>query len=470
MQSRRGKSWSVVLAVLLTAAMALTACGGSGGNKGAESSPAPSSASPSESAKASDTPSAAPAGKVTVEFWQQAFEETTNDWFKKYVDQFNKSQEQIQIKYTLVPGEAWEQKLKAAQAAGKAPEVYTMNYGGIANAAKLGQIQPLNDLMDPVVFDDIYDNVKEFVMVGDKYYAYPKLVEPSSVLYYRKDLFEKAGLDPNKAPATWAELLDAAKKLTDKGVFGFSTAQVAGDLGWSSWGLQIGTSGHGALTDDWSKADINNDAYKAVFKFYQDAYQSGVMPKQALAGYTDMKPYGEGKVAMQVNGSWGIGQLRNSYKDKLDITGIAPMPSKDGDPTSATATLGGWTLVVDGKAQHAQEASEFISYLLAGDPAIMIDFFKTSGFSKFSPRKSVDEAMKSDPDASKDEWRALIAEKIIPYSKAEPIYAWDVSMAVSTGIESAMRGTSVDSAIEKAEKTINDYIANNKIAGTNPKQ
>jgi multiple sugar transport system substrate-binding protein len=78
--------------------------------------------------------------------------------------------------------------------------------------------------------------------------------------------------------------------------------------------------------------------------------------------------------------------------------------------------------------------------------------------------------MKTDPDASKDTWRALIAEKIIPNSKAEPIYPWDVSIAVSTGIESAMKGTSVDKAIEKAEKDINDFIAKNKLAGTNPKQ
>ncbi|MCD9021709.1 ABC transporter substrate-binding protein [Cohnella silvisoli] len=479
MQAKWGKSksWTVLLSVLIILALVVSACGGSN-NKGSSSSPSASasSSSPSSSPSASGEPepsaseSSAPAEKVTIEFWQRSFEETTNKWFKKYVDEFNKSQDQIQIKYTLVPGEAWDQKMKASQAAGKAPEVYTMNYGGIANAAKLGQILPLNDLMDPVKFDDIYDNVKEFITAGGKYYAYPKLVEPSAVLYYRKDLFQAAGLDPEKPPTTWAELLEDAKKLTGKGVFGFSTAQVAGDLGWSSWGLQFGTSGHEALTSDWSKADINNDAYKAVFKFYQDAYQSGVMPKQALAPYPDMKPYGEGKVAMQVNGSWAIGQLRNSYKDKLEKTGIAPMPSQSGDPASATATLGGWTLVVDGKAKHPHQAADFISYLLAGDPAIMIDFFKTSGFSKFSARKSVDEAMKSDPDASKDAWRALIAEKIIPNSKAEPIYPWDVSMAVSTGIESAMKGTSVDKAIEKAEKTINDFIANNKLAGTNPKQ
>jgi multiple sugar transport system substrate-binding protein len=472
MQAKWGKSksWTVLLSVLIILSLAVSACGGSN-NKDSSSSPsASSSASSPSSETASETPSSAPAEKVTIEFWQTKFEDTTDKWFQKWSDEFNKTHDNIQIHHVVVPGDAWATKLKAAQAAGKAPDIYTMNYGGIANAAKLGQILPLDDMIDPAAFDDLYDNVKDFISVGGKYYAYPQLVEPSAVLYYRKDLFQAAGLDPEKPPTTWAELLADAKLLNKKGTFGFSTGQVAGDLGWSSWGLQFGTAGHQALTDDWSKADINNDAYKAVFKFYQDAYQSGVMPKQQLAPYPDIKPYGEGKVAMQVNGSWAIGQLRNSFKDKLDKTGIAPMPSLNGDPTTPTATLGGWTLAVDGKSQHSKEAASFIQYLFAGDPSIMIDFFKGSGFSKFSPRKSVDEAMKTDPDASKDAWRALIAEKIIPNSKAEPIYPWDVSIAVSTGIESAMKGTSVDKAIEKAEKDINDFIAKNKLAGTNPKQ
>lgn len=474
MQKQKGKklkSLTVMSSALLTLSLAATACGGSNGNASpsasdASSAPASASASPSASAPASE--SAAPAEKVTIDFWAQKFEDTTDAWFKKYVDAYNKSQNNVQIKLTIVPGDAWDQKMKAAQAAGKAPEIRTINYGNIANAAKTGQILPLDDLMDPAAFDDLYDNVKEFVNVGGKYYAYPKLVEPSAVMYYRKDLFQEAGLDPEKPPTTWAELLEDAKKLTKKGVFGFSIAQNAPDLGWSSWGLQYNAAGHLALTDDWSQADINNDGYKALFKFYQDAYQSGAMPKQQLAGYADIKGFGEGKVAIQICGSWAMGQLRNSYKDIVGKVGIAPMASIDGDQTKPTATLGGWTLAVDGKAKHPQEAAGFIQYLLAGDPAIMIDFFKTAQFSKFSPRKSVDEAMKSDPDASKDAWRALIAEKIIPYAKGEPLYPWDVALAVSTGIESAMKGTSVDKAIAKAEKDVNDFIAKNKLAGTNP--
>jgi len=474
MQVKWGKSktWTALPSALLVIVLAATACGGNegGSNASPSASGSPSASStPGESSEPSASESAAPAEKVKLEFWAQKFEDTTDAWFKKWTDEFNKTHDNVEVKLTIVPGDAWAQKMKAAQAAGKAPDITTMSYGNIANAAKLEQILPLNDLMDPAVFDDLYDNVKEFVTVGDKIYAYPKLVEPSAVLFYRKDMFREAGLDPEKPPATWAEVLEYGKALTKKGVFGFSIAQNAGDLGWSSWGLQYNAAGHLAITDDWSKADVNNEGYKNVLNFYQQAYQSGIMPKQQLAGYTEIKPFGEGKVAMQVIGSWAIGQLRNSYKNILDQVGVAPMASIDGDPTKPTATLGGWTLVVDGKSEHAKEAGSYISYLLAGDPNIMIDFFKSSQFSKFSARKSVDEAMKTDADASKDAWRALVAEKVIPYAKAEPIYPWDISFALSTAIESAMKGTSVDKALAKAEKDINDYIAKAKLAGTNPK-
>ncbi|REE69593.1 carbohydrate ABC transporter substrate-binding protein (CUT1 family) [Paenibacillus taihuensis] len=486
MQPKQGKMKisTALLSVMLVSSIALTACGSS--NDSSNTSNSSNSTNNSTSNAAADNSSsnstdsnaaannggntAAPAEKVTVEFWANKFEETTDNWFKKWVAEFNKSQDQIEVKLQIVPGDAWAQKLKAAQAAGKAPDFYTMNYGGIANAAKLSQIQPLNDLIDGAQYDDLYDNIKDFVSVGDKYYAYPMLVEPSAVLYYRKDLYTAAGLDPEKPPTTWQELIDNGKKLTQKGIFGLATGQTAGDLGWSSWGLQYGAAGHLALTDDWSKADINNDGYRAVINFYADAYKAGIMPKQALAGYADASPFGQGKVAQEISGSWAIGQYRNDFKNMLDKIGVAPMPSQNGDPSTTTATLGGWSLVVDGKSKHPKESAAFISYLLGGDPNVMIDFFKTAQFSKFSPRKSVDEAMKADPAASQDPWRALIAEKVIPFSKAEPIYPWDVSMAVSTAIESAMKGTDPEKALEKAEKDINDFIAKSKLAGTNPKQ
>lgn len=440
----------------------LSACGsGAGGSKDAAAPAAAPADKPKENAK--------PAEKVTIDFWQTKFEDTTDAWFKKWVDEFNKTHPNIQIKHTVVPGDAWNDKLKAAQAAGTAPQVLTMNYGGIAPAATQGQIMAMDDLVDPKVWSDLYPNVEKFVNVKGKHYAYPKLVEPSAVLYYRKDFFKEAGLDPEKPPATWDELIEYGKKLTKKDRYGLKIAGDAPEFSWTTWGAQM-QFGHRPISDDWSKATVTDDGYVKLLSFYKRLYDEKVVPKQPITGYADGADFGQGKEAMAITGSWVIGQLRNDYKDILDKVGVAPVPTNDGSTNKPTASLGGWTLAIDGKAKNPKEAAEFISWLLAGDPKIMIDFFKTSKFSKFTPRKSVDEAMKNDPDAQNDPWRKLIAEKIVPYSVSEPAYPWDVSFAFGSAIERAVKGQDPAASLKQAETEINKFIADKKLAGTNPQQ
>ena len=73
-----------------------------------------------------------------------------------------------------------------------------------------------------------------------------------------------------------------------------------------------------------------------------------------------------------------------SFPAMVAKTAVAPFPSIDGDPKKTTATLGGWSLTVGAKSKAKTQAADFVKWLLAGDPAIMADFFKASGFSKFT--------------------------------------------------------------------------------------
>ena len=106
MHKRRNKVVALAAAVVSTA-LVLTGCSAGGGGTGDD-------------------------GKTTVTFWQQKFEDYQGVWFKKYVDAFNKSQDKIKVDYQVIPADTWAQKLQAAQAAGKQPDIATTNYGNIA--------------------------------------------------------------------------------------------------------------------------------------------------------------------------------------------------------------------------------------------------------------------------------------------------------------------------------------------------
>ncbi|MBA2718304.1 MAG: sugar ABC transporter substrate-binding protein [Chloroflexi bacterium] len=435
---------------------------------GASTKPSASSDTPATST-APGSSGAATGPKVEVTFWQHQFEDYQQAWFKKEVAAFNAAHPAIEVKYTVVPADAWDAKIKAAQAAGKAPDILTTNYGGIKPGIVNGQFAKLDGLIKPEAFADIADNVKGFVSAKDGgYYAYPMLVEPSTVLYYRKDLFTAAGLDPAKPPTTWDELISDARALTKGGVYGMNIAQTAPDLGWSSWGLQYNAAGHLPIADDWSAPKATDPAYKKLLQLYQTLYTQKLMPPEATFPYADVSFYGQGKVAMTAGGSWEIGQLSADFKQTLANTAVAAFPSVDGDATKPTATLGGWTLTVDAKSKVQQQAADFVSWLLAGDPAIMTDFFKTAGYSKYSPRASVAAALAADPDASSNPYLAIVSKDVLPFAKAEPAYPFDVSLAFSTAIEKAMKGSDIDAALGEADKAIADVIAKQKLAGTAP--
>jgi len=292
------------------------------------------------------------------------------------------------------------------------------------------------------------------------------LVEPSTVLFYRKSLLEAAGI--TAPPKSWEELLTDARALTTDDVYGMNIAQVAGDLGWSSWGLQLNAAGHLPIADDWSAGRATEQGFKDLAQFYTTLYSEQLMPQEPTYGYADCSFFGEGTVAMSACGSWALGQLANTWPDTFADTAVAAFPSIDGDPTKTTSTLGGWTLTVDSKSDQPQAAADFVNWLLAGDPAIMTSFFDAAGYSKYPVRVSVNEALAADPVASANTALSVVTSDILPYAKPEPAYPWDISLAIGTAIEKSMRGGNIDEALAEANATIDTVISQQGLAGTAP--
>lgn len=484
---RTRSQWAVGLAAVVAGCLTITACGGpsaptpgGGGGAGitaagggaagssAGGTSAAGSSAPETASGVSTAAGTAPAGATTVTFWQNKYEDYQQKWFGDNVKKFNESQSKVHVNYIVVPGDVMDQKLKAAQAAGTQPDIITTNYGSIRAGVDEGKFADLGPLIPAEAFADIKDNVKSFVQVDGKNYAYPILVEPSTVLYYRTDLVKAAGLDPTKPPKTWDELLTWADKLTTDKVKGMSIASTAVDLLWSSWGLQYNACGYLPVTGDWSTGRAADPCFEKLLSFYQTLFQKKYIPQQPKVGYPDATPYNNGEVAMMANGSWAVGQIKDGKK-MLDKTTVAEFPSVDGDPNKPTATLGGWSLTVDSKSKNQQAAADFIKWLLADDPQRMAGFFKLSGYSKFTVRSSVDKALESAPEATNDPFMKIINEQIVAHGKAEPGYPGDISKAFAEAIEGAMKGKSdIPTALRTANDIINRTIKQQGVAGKGP--
>lgn len=401
-------------------------------------------------------------GKTEVIFWNRLFEDWNQAWCKEKVEEFNADPNQkYYITQEFIDGAAWDEKVTAARAAGTMPDMLVMNYGGLPAGISQGLYKSLDDLIPQEAWDDLYPNVLDMVSLNGHKYAYPQMVEPAVVMYYRKDLLAAAGF--TEAPKTWDDFTKAAQAMTTDDVYGTTF-----NYEWSMWGWEYTAGGHYPISDDWKAANCQDQGYIDLLTFMKDLYATGAVPAQALTGYNDSERLvGDGSVAMTFSGSWGIADLLKNYPDMVPNIGVAPAPTKDGSPFHST--VGGWTYAIDANAKQPEGAAAYITWLLGSDAARAGSFFEAANFSKYSPRKSVDEYLTTQTAAKDDEWMKIISAQIIPYSVSEPIYAWDVSATMLTAMgEVIVNGSTPEAALQTAADAINLYIQNNDYSTKKP--
>ena len=400
-------------------------------------------------------------GKTEIVVWNQIFEDWNRAWCEERVAEFNADPNQkYYVTQEFVDGAAWDEKVAAARAAGTMPDVYLQAYNHLVPGVSNEYYLPLNDLIPQEQWDNLYDNVKNMVTVNGQYYAYPQLLEPAVVMYYRKDLLEAAGLS---VPKTWDEFAATAKALTTDDMYGATM-----NYEWSMWGWEYTSGGHWPIADDWSAANCQDEGYVDLLNFIGQLYADESVPLQALEGYNGCaRLVCDESVAITFSGSWGISAILTDYPEMADVIGVAPAPTKDGSPFHST--LGGWVYVIDAKTDNAEGAAAYISWLLGEDAARTGSFFEVAKFSKYSPRKSVDEYLTTQTAAASDEWMQIVSSEIVPNGVAEPIYAWDISAHMLTAIgEVVTNGSTAEDALAGAADAINLYIQNNDYASKKP--
>src|SRR3569833_1618017 len=189
------------------------------------------------------------------------------------------------------------------------------------------------------------------------------------VQYWNKDAFKAAGLDPEKAPKTWDEMVSFGKKLTKKDASGRVTqwGVEIPSSGFPYWLFQALTTQNGAIlaNQDGTKVAFNDPKVVAAAQFFADlSMKDEVMPKGIIDWGTTPKDFFEGKTAVM----WTTtGNLTNVKANAKFAFGVAPMPAKihGGSPT------GGGNIYIFKTKDKAKQAAalEFARFLTSPELA-----------------------------------------------------------------------------------------------------
>jgi multiple sugar transport system substrate-binding protein len=277
--------------------------------------------------------SSATTAKGPIKIWYSNNEFEVK-WGKEMVAAWNAAHPDQQVDAQEIPaGKSSEETIGAAITAGNAPcLVFNTAPVAVPQFQKQGGLVPLDSFPDGAQYikDRTGDLADQYKSADGKTYQLPWKSNPV-VLFYNKDLFKKAGLDPeNPKLGTQQELLDASRTLVKSGAAQKAIWPSPASDYFQSWFdfypfYAANTQGSQLIKD--GKATFDSDQGKQVASMFQSLYKENLASKETYQGDS----FAEGKSAMALAGPWAIA----SYKDKVNW-GAVPIPAAQQQDKSYT--------------------------------------------------------------------------------------------------------------------------------------
>lgn len=276
-----------------------------------------------------------------------------------------------------------DDKVLPALTGSNPPDILVLSGGDAAKSFyKEGLVLELSESIETGNIDmtDMYEAPLSQCRQGDKIVCLPWGTD-AYALFWNKDLFEAAGLDPEKPPSTMEELVEYAEKLTIVGADG-SLEQVGfiPNHSWSHTDLYARNFGGFWYSDDGSALTANSQAMIDALTWQQQFYTKyGVDNLQAFAsGFGEYSspdaPFYAGKVAMMVEGEWQVGpNFIPKLKPELNY-GVAAFPPPADHPERAGTIVNQGTAVVIPTGVADKEASaKLLAWMMS--PEIVAEEF-----------------------------------------------------------------------------------------------
>ncbi|WP_037082962.1 ABC transporter substrate-binding protein [Rhizobium sp. CF122] len=385
---------------------------------------------------------------------------------QKLTDDFKKKNPDIDLEWVTLEENVLRQKVTTDIATkGGQYDVLTIGTYEVPIWAKQGWLLPLDNLGADYDADDLLPAIRSGLTADGKLYAAPFYGE-SSMVMYRKDLFEAAGLKMPDAP-TWDFIAEAAKKITnkDKEIYGIC---LRGKAGWGenmAFLTAMSNSFGARWFDEQWKPQFDQPEWKDTLNFYVNLMKEAGPPGASSNGFNEnLALFQTGKCGMWIDATVAASFVSNPKESTVaDKVGFALAPDKGLGKRGNW--LWAWNLAIPAGSQKVEAAEKFVAWATSKDytnlvaekegwlnapPGTRTSLYANADYQKAAPfaKMTLDSINAADPTKP--------TVKPVPYVGVQFVAIPEfqgIGTAVGQQFSAALAGqVSVDQALQSAQQ------------------
>lgn len=304
------------------------------------------------------------AGPVTLKVasWS-VVEKGTQEYFMKLQADFEKANPGIKIEWIGLPYGNYKQQILVQAQAGEIPDVLQGERASFPAFAIPGYVEPLNGILPAPYLSDVAPSLAADLTIDGKMYAVPWLFS-GFVMYYNKDLFAKAGLDPAKPPKSYEEALEYGRKLAalkdsdGNRVYGLGISTASVPVSGSSL-LSMFASFGGGVWDASGAVSFNRPGNVKALSFLKDLDAAELNPPGAKL--KDLRNlFAIGRLGIYFDQLWGLNGVLAINPAAKDFAAAYIPVGAGGNP--ARSTMEAHVLMIGKGSAHLAEAAKFIQF------------------------------------------------------------------------------------------------------------
>ncbi|MQM24861.1 ABC transporter substrate-binding protein [Glycomyces albidus] len=299
---------------------------------------------------------------TTLTMWTRAATEAQS---QALVDAYNASHEN-QIELTVIPTDDYQTRVGTAAGNQELPDLFALDVVFAPNFTTAGAYLDITDRIEALDFADaLAPSHLEVGTVDGARYLVPHTLD-LSVLFYNKDLYAQAGLDPEQPPTTFAEFAEHARAVDALGgdVEGTFFGGNCGGCFVFTWWPTIWASGAEVMNEDGTESLLDSPEAQEVYATYRGLVEDGVVAPghNEETGATWVSYFPEGNIGVMPMPSTMLGLM----PEDMNI-GVAPIPGLDGGESTF---VGGDSIGISANSENANQAWDFLRWSLEAEQQV----------------------------------------------------------------------------------------------------